>query len=59
GYAVLAASVFGAAALRRRQVDQALRRGEWTGLGDRGVLALTAAGMVLAIGTLAVIVAQA
>jgi putative membrane protein len=59
GYATLAASVFAAAAVRRRHVEEALRRGEWTGLGDRGVLALTAAGMGLALGTLAVIVSQA
>ena len=59
GYAALAASVFAGAAVRRRQVEQALRRGEWSGVGDRGVIALTAAGMVLALATLAVIVAQA
>jgi putative membrane protein len=59
GYAVLATGVFAGAAVRRRQVEHALRRGEWTGLGDRGVIVLTAAGMVLALATLVVIVAQA
>jgi putative membrane protein len=58
-YAALAASVFAGAALRRRQVEQALSRGEWTGLGDRGVIALTVVGMGLALGTLAVIISQA
>jgi hypothetical protein len=40
-------------------VEEALRRGEWIGVGERGVLALTVAAMVLALGTLAVIVSQA
>ena len=58
GYAALAAGVFAAAAFRRRRVEDALRRGDWAGVGERGVLALTLAGMLLALGTLAVIVAQ-
>ena len=58
GYAALAAGVFAAAALRRRRVEDALRRGDWAGVGERGVLALTLGGMLLALGTLAVIVAQ-
>jgi hypothetical protein len=39
-------------------VEQALRRGEWAAVGERGALALTLAAMLLALGTLAVIVAQ-
>ena len=59
GYALLAAGVFAAAALRRRRVERALRDGEWAGVGERGVLALTFVGMALALGTLVVIVTQA
>jgi putative membrane protein len=59
GHAVLAAGVFAAAALRRRRVERALRDGEWAGVGERGVLALTLVGMALALGTLVVIVTQA
>jgi putative membrane protein len=59
GYAALAATVFAGAALRRRQVEEALRRGEWIGVGGRAVWALTVAAVVLALGTLAVIVSQA
>jgi putative membrane protein len=59
GYALLAAGVFAAAAFRRRKVERALEHGEWAGVGERGVLALTLVGMALALGTLAVIVVQA
>lgn len=59
GYALLAAGVFAGAALRRRKVERALRDGEWAGVGEGGVLALTLVAMALAIGTLVVIVAQA
>lgn len=59
GYAVLAAGVFAAAALRRSRVERALRDGEWAGVGERGVLTLTLVGMALAVGTLVVIVTQA
>jgi putative membrane protein len=58
GYALLAAAVFVGAAVRRRQVEDALSRGGWVGVGDRGVLALTLAATLLALGTLAVIVVQ-
>jgi putative membrane protein len=58
GYALLAAGVFAGAAVRRRQVDQALDRGEYVGVGERGVLALTLVAMALALGTLAVIIVQ-
>jgi putative membrane protein len=59
GYAGLAAAVFLAAELRRRQVERALERGEYEGLAAGGVLALTLVAMTLALATLAVIVAEA
>jgi uncharacterized membrane protein YidH (DUF202 family) len=59
GYSALAAGVFAAGALRRRQVDQALARGDYERVSERSVLALTMVGIVLALGTLAVILAQA
>ncbi len=59
GYAALAAGVFALAALRRRQVDRALDEGGYEEVGERGVMALTLVAMVLALGTLAVIVAHA
>jgi putative membrane protein len=59
GYAALAAGVFAAGALRRRQVERALARGEYERVGEGVVLVLTAVAVVLALGTLAVIVAQA
>lgn len=58
GYALLAAAVFAGAAVRRRQVDQALARGDYVGVGERGVLALTLVAMALALGTLVVIIVQ-
>jgi uncharacterized membrane protein YidH (DUF202 family) len=59
GYAGLAAAVFAGAAVRRRQVERALDQGEYEGLAERGVLALTLVAMALALATLAVILAQA
>jgi putative membrane protein len=59
GYATLAAGVFVAGALRRRQVDRALARGEYEQVGEGAALVMTAVAVVLALGTLAVIVAQA
>ena len=58
GYAVLAAAVFLASGVRRIQVDRALDRGEYREVGAGTVLAMSAAAMVLALGTLAVIIAQ-
>jgi hypothetical protein len=58
GYAALAATVFAAAAARRRDVEQALNRGEFADLGARGVHVLTIVGMALALGTLGVTVVQ-
>jgi putative membrane protein len=59
GYAGLAAVVFLAAAVRRRQVERALDQGGYEGLGEGGVVALTLVAMGLALATLVVIVAQA
>ena len=59
GYALLAVGVFTAAAFRRRKVEWALQHGEWAGVGEGGVIALTLMGMALALGTLVVMVAQA
>jgi len=59
GYAVLAAAMFVGAALRRRAVERALDRGGFADVSDRAVLALTLAATVLALGTFAVILAQA
>jgi putative membrane protein len=59
GYAALAAAVFLGAALRRRQVERALSVGEYEGLSERGVLALTLVAMALALATLVVILVQA
>ena len=58
GYAVLAAVIFIAAALRQRQVERALDDERYARLGERVVLALTVVAAVLALGTLGVIVAQ-
>jgi putative membrane protein len=57
-YAVLAAVIFVAAALRQRQVERALADGRYEDVGHWGVLALTLAATALALGTLVVIVAQ-
>jgi inner membrane protein YidH len=57
-YAVLAAVIFVAAALRQREVERALDAGRYAELGERAVLGLTVVAVVLALGTFAVIVAQ-
>ena len=59
GYAALGGAVFVAAALRRRQVEDALSRDEWIGVSEWGVLALTLAAVALAVGTLVIVIAQA
>jgi putative membrane protein len=59
GYAALGGAVFLAAAARRRQVEEALKRDEWTGVSERGVIALTMAALALAVGTLVIIITQA
>ena len=57
-YAALAATVFVGAAVRRRAVERELDRGGFAHVSDNAVLALTLVATVLALGTLAVIVAQ-
>jgi putative membrane protein len=59
GYAALAAAMFVGAALRRRAVARVLDRGGFADVPERAVLALTLAATVLALGTFAVILAQA
>jgi hypothetical protein len=44
--------------LRRRSVERALDRGQFTEVGSLGVLLLTLAAMALALDTLAIIIAQ-
>jgi putative membrane protein len=58
GYAGLATAVFALAAVRRRQVQRALERGEFEGVGEHGVLALTLVAMLLSLATLVVIIVQ-
>jgi len=58
GYAILAAIIFVAAALRQRLVRRALDAGRYEDVGDWGVLALTVVATALALGTLAIIVVQ-
>jgi uncharacterized membrane protein YidH (DUF202 family) len=58
GYAVLAAAVFLGAGLRRIQVDRALDSGEYREIGQGAVLGMTAGALILALGTLVVIVVQ-
>ncbi len=57
GYAVLAAVIFVAAALRQRQVERALGAGRYEDVGKWVVLGLTLVATLLALGTLSVIVA--
>jgi uncharacterized membrane protein YidH (DUF202 family) len=58
GYAILAAIIFVAAALRQRQVGRALEAGRYEEVGEWGVAGLTLVATVLALGTLAIIVVQ-
>lgn len=58
GYALVAAAIFLGGALRQHRVRGALDRGEYEGVETAWVLGLTIAGAVLALGTLAVILAQ-
>ena len=59
GYAALAVGMFAAGAVRRRQVDRALERGEYERVSEDLMLLLTIAAIGLALGTFAVILAQA
>jgi putative membrane protein len=58
GYAALAVCIFTGGAARRRQVEQALERGEWVRVSGTGLLVLTVAAVALALGTLVVIAVQ-
>jgi len=58
GYATLAIAMFGAAGLRQARVERGLQRGSYANLGAGWVWGLTAAGALLAVGTLAVVVWQ-
>jgi putative membrane protein len=58
GYAVLAVAVFLAAGMRRMQVERALARGEFEEVGEWPVMVMTAIALLLALGTLVIIVAQ-
>jgi putative membrane protein len=57
GYALLAVGTFLVGAMRQRGASEALRRGSLEELPRRVVTGFTAASIVLAVGTLAVIVA--
>ena len=58
GYALLAAAMFAAAGLRRVSVTRALERGEYQEVGEGVVWGLTVVALVLALGTLAIIIIQ-
>jgi putative membrane protein len=58
GYAVLAAGIFVAAAVRRAQVERALDSGGYREAGDMLTIGLTVVALVLALGTLGIVVAQ-
>ena len=55
GYALLAVAMFGAGELRRRAVDEALDQGRYAPLPAAWTMALSAAGGLLAIVTLLVV----
>jgi hypothetical protein len=59
GYALVAAAMFVAAGLRQRRTEAELARGDYATVDPRWVAALTIAGTVLALGTLAAVVAAA
>jgi putative membrane protein len=58
GYAVLAAAIFVAAGMRQQHVDSALAQGGYVGVRSSWIVGLTIAGAVLALGTLATIIAE-
>ena len=58
GYAALATSVFLAGAVRRRAVERALARGDYSQVSEVWVLVLTIAAMTLSLATIGVIAAQ-
>ncbi|HEY1275183.1 MAG TPA: DUF202 domain-containing protein [Thermoleophilaceae bacterium] len=58
GYAVLAAAIFVAAGMRQQHVDSALAQGGYVGVRRSWIFGLTTIGAVLALGTLATIIAE-
>ncbi len=58
GYAVVSLAMFLAAGRRQRQVEAQLARGGHASLDPRWVAALTAAGVVLALGTFVAVIAE-
>jgi len=58
GYALLAAAMFVAAGLRRLSVARALERGEYQEVADGVGWGLSVVALVLALGTLAIIIIQ-
>jgi uncharacterized membrane protein YidH (DUF202 family) len=56
GYGVLALALMGAAAVRQRRVRDALRHDRYEGLSDGWVLGFTAAGMLLTIASVVLVV---
>ena len=55
GYGVLALALMGAAAVRQRRVRDSLRHNTFEELSDRWVLSFTAAGVVLAVVTVVLV----
>jgi putative membrane protein len=55
GYALAAIAIFGLGALRTRAVERALTEGTYVPLAPAWIFVLSAAGVVLAVGTLAVV----
>ena len=57
GYGALALALMGAAAIRHARIRDALRRGDFEELSDGWLLGFTAAGMVLTVLTIVLVVA--
>ena len=55
GYALAAIAIFALGAIRTRAVDRALSEGIYVSLSPTWIFVLSAAGVVLAVGTLAVV----
>ena len=56
-YGALALTLMGAAAIRHARVRDALQRGEFEELSDRWLLGFTAAGMLLTLATIVLVIA--
>jgi putative membrane protein len=57
GYGILAIALLIVGAVRQQRTAEALRRGQYSDLSTRAVMYLTAAALVLAVGTLIVVAA--